>query len=325
MGSEVIRLHFPDEEIRINGLVVCPRLDTRNHAHGYAELHYTFSGSVLFRLDFREEVVLHPGQWLLIGKDIFHEEIVQEDSVGCCVGIEWGEPAAMFAALRDARILTGESDARMRELFSCIREEQTQRKIGGRESVRCCLTLLLIQIARQCGVPEGRDFEREVGAEDKASARVDDIRRMDDYFNCVFNQSIEQFSQEDLARRLHVSTRQVQRIIQEQYHMTFLQKLNQTRLQYAAFLLQNSALSVDEISERCGFSSPYLRKNSGRNIISRPRNTVNRTGRRQPVRRTKRTGTEKKCPNRRFSNASEIGIMEEKRDGEPSPGKDSLP
>lgn len=260
MGSEVIRLHFPDEEIRINGLVVCPRLDTRNHAHGYAELHYTFSGSVLFRLDFREEVVLRPGQWLLIGKDIFHEEIVQEDSVGCCVGIEWGEPAAMFAALRDARILTGESDARMRELFSCIREEQTQRKIGGRESVRCCLTLLLIQIARQCGVPQERDFEREAGMEDKASARVDDIRRMDDYFNCVFNQSIEQFSQEDLARRLHVSTRQVQRIIQEQYHMTFLQKLNQTRLQYAAFLLQNTALSVDEISEQCGFSSPYLRK-----------------------------------------------------------------
>ena len=43
MGSEVIRLHFPDEEIRINGLSVYPRLDTRNHAHGYAELHYTFS------------------------------------------------------------------------------------------------------------------------------------------------------------------------------------------------------------------------------------------------------------------------------------------
>ena len=58
-----------------------------------------------------------------------------------------------------------------------------------------------------------------------------------------------------LAQQLHVSQRQLSRILLTHYGMTFRQKLLQTRMEHAAWLLRTSRRTVNQICLDVGYSS----------------------------------------------------------------------
>lgn len=60
---------------------------------------------------------------------------------------------------------------------------------------------------------------------------------------------------EDFAKKLGVSTRQLQRIIKDAYGSTFKKIRNETRLSKAATLLENEEISIEECSGQCGYTS----------------------------------------------------------------------
>ena len=62
--------------------------------------------------------------------------------------------------------------------------------------------------------------------------------------------------EEVLARELNLSRRQLDRIIQKQYGMSFRQKRSQIRFALACDLLRNSKDSIAKISEELGYSTP---------------------------------------------------------------------
>lgn len=75
---------------------------------------------------------------------------------------------------------------------------------------------------------------------------------IDDYFEHHF---ADQAGEEDLAALLHLSRRQLVRILQEIYGMNFRQKLIRTRMDYAAWLLRTTDKKVSEIIGTVGYSS----------------------------------------------------------------------
>ncbi len=60
----------------------------------------------------------------------------------------------------------------------------------------------------------------------------------------------------DLAATTHLSTRQLQRLIQKQYGTTFQKKRTQARISAACILLKATSCSLGEIAEQTGYSSP---------------------------------------------------------------------
>jgi len=58
-----------------------------------------------------------------------------------------------------------------------------------------------------------------------------------------------------LAALLHVSTRQLHRILMEHYGKNYREKLNETRIRVAAGFLMDSTMSISEISEKMGYST----------------------------------------------------------------------
>ena len=60
----------------------------------------------------------------------------------------------------------------------------------------------------------------------------------------------------DLAAVSHISTRQLQRMIQKQYGTTFQKKRTQARISAACILLKTTSCSLSEIAEQTGYSSP---------------------------------------------------------------------
>ncbi len=67
---------------------------------------------------------------------------------------------------------------------------------------------------------------------------------------------------EELADYLHLSKRQTERIIKKVFNTSFNELLNKKRLTIAKFMLKNTLLTVDEISEQLGFAdkSYFYRK-----------------------------------------------------------------
>lgn len=63
-------------------------------------------------------------------------------------------------------------------------------------------------------------------------------------------------AKEKLASQLHVSTRQLHRILMEHYGKNYREKLNEARIQVAAGFLMDSNMSISEISEAMGYSTP---------------------------------------------------------------------
>lgn len=58
-----------------------------------------------------------------------------------------------------------------------------------------------------------------------------------------------------MAEELHISTRQLHRMIQKNYHTNYRQKLSETRIKIAMDMLANTTMPIHRISEILGYSS----------------------------------------------------------------------
>ena len=64
------------------------RADTDHHQHSCYELHVCTKGCTRFILDFHEIIDLHQGEWILLGKGVFHEEKIVSPCGGYCLNFE---------------------------------------------------------------------------------------------------------------------------------------------------------------------------------------------------------------------------------------------
>ena len=62
-------------------------------------------------------------------------------------------------------------------------------------------------------------------------------------------------TEEQLAEALHISKRQLARVLQEHYDMNFRQKLLVTRMDHAGWLLRTTEKSIGEICSIVGYNS----------------------------------------------------------------------
>lgn len=62
-------------------------------------------------------------------------------------------------------------------------------------------------------------------------------------------------SKKSLAGELHVSLRQLQRVMKKNYNMNYRQKLNEIRMEIATNMLQSTDKTISQIAELLGYSS----------------------------------------------------------------------
>jgi len=84
---------------------------------------------------------------------------------------------------------------------------------------------------------------------DSSVNRTDKIQRIISLYY------MENISLEFLAKSLHLSTRQVNRIVQNFYGCTYREIIARTRLKAATELLKNTNITISEISSRIGYQS----------------------------------------------------------------------
>lgn len=111
------------------------------------------------------------------------------------------------------------------------------------EALLRCLTVELLRFLQI----------KEVTPKDKPSAAETQLTQTIDTF---FEQHFADASGEEaLARKLHFSRRHLVRILKKHYGMSFREKLNHARMDYAAFLLRTTDRTVGSIGTEVGYGS----------------------------------------------------------------------
>ena len=231
------------------------RCHVHAHHHSFLEMHFQQEGLMEFVLDFNETVRVLPGEWILLGKDVYHEENVSEQCSGYIIRLEIrsAEKPSPFEEWKNSAWIKGEIDPEVQKLIRWVFEEADEENPGAYDMVRSLCTVLLIHLIRQISASDSLRSR-------KRSHSSDDRTILDEYFDGIFRQDGRQLSIGELAGMMRFSTRQVSRILQQEYGMTFSQKLNVTRTKLAEHLLLHTDLSVRQIAGQCGVSAAYLNR-----------------------------------------------------------------
>ncbi len=90
---------------------------------------------------------------------------------------------------------------------------------------------------------------------DTTALSITELERIDIIDDFFASQLRERLGAEQLAKKLHVSERQLNRVIYQLYGMTFQEKMMRTKMDRSAWLLRTTNKKIGEIAELVGYSS----------------------------------------------------------------------
>ena len=97
-------------------------------------------------------------------------------------------------------------------------------------------------------LPKGRERTEA----EQENTRLERSIRLENFFLAHYGENV---TLEDLASTLHYSKTHVNRILRQSLGASFSEKLSEVRIGVAKELLEESALPISRIGERCGYST----------------------------------------------------------------------
>lgn len=262
MHDNSLNFTFPLEHVSFQVSMVSTGRMVRSipaHAHGRGcyEIHYIRHGSGTVVID---GVPRRVGQNTLYttGPSILHEQIPDpsDPMVESCIYLrvfpdfEKMEHASFLTPFLEQAFWMGQDTQQVLPLFDTIFQELEQKKPGYRPLLSALFQQLIVCIARNYLEPEAYQPVPENGFEDASG---------DSSLSLIVEEAFlyeyRTITLERLARRIHLSPRQTERLIRQYYNSTFLKKRTEARIGAASVLLKTTELPVGEIAEMTGYSS----------------------------------------------------------------------
>ncbi|ENY92199.1 hypothetical protein HMPREF1093_03921 [Hungatella hathewayi 12489931] len=262
MHDNSLNFTFPLEHVSFQVSMVSTGRMVRSipaHAHGRGcyEIHYIRHGSGTVVID---GVPRRVGQNTLYttGPSILHEQIPDQSDpmVESCIYLrvfpdfEKMERASFLTPFLEQAFWMGQDTQQVLPLFDTIFQELEQKKPGYRPLLSALFQQLIVCIARNYLEPEAYQPVPENGFEDASG---------DSSLSLIVEEAFlyeyRTITLERLARRIHLSPRQTERLIRQYYNSTFLKKRTEARIGAASVLLKTTELPVGEIAEMTGYSS----------------------------------------------------------------------
>lgn len=235
-----------------------PQWNVGNHFHTSYELHFIAQGEGTVWIG-EKSFKLKKGTFYLTGPNIYHEQKtdlinpMSEFSLSIEVEVskrgsdnKVSDAEQIITAFHNKGFFICEEAHKTIELFERIFTELKNSEIGYYYNIKNLLSQIIIDSARYC-TPNA--FSKEP----PPFKTTNDKRRF--LLDFYFGEGYKTLTFEDLMDKLGVSERQLNRIINQYYNMSFKKKLLQIRLENAIGLLNKTDLKVEEIAEKVGFSN----------------------------------------------------------------------
>ncbi len=260
------------------------------HSHSIYDVHYVCSGSYTIVTD-GESIHVRPGYIYIIAPGIYHHTIADPDNREPIRRICFKFSFTHVLEKQDSRISDTQDEAVVKglSLIRCcervtddfgfeslierIRSEYFETAVGSRQMLQSLLTELIVHISRR--------LYRQITESEADLRRTGDMRyeAIEEYFSLYYSQDC---NQEQLAQSLHMSTRQLNRLIHSFFGMGFKEKLMQARVSAAKDLLISTDCPGADIAERCGYAYESSLCHSFRRVTGMTPNEYRRQHRRPP-------------------------------------------
>lgn len=241
------------------------------HMHSSYEFHFIKEGSCEVITD-NDRFIAKEGEFYLTAPSVFHEQRSLDDpnyleySMNCDLSILKETPSEMLKILHILDTIQCRAYQDVHNccsLFNKALEEAYFEQIGFFCSIQSLIPLILVNAARcmsqnkpgSYGIPKKTD---------KNSFRMSQIERfIEDNISTTVSTSA-------IASYMHLSEKQVCRIIKEEKDMSTKEFVNNIKLTKAKDLLKNSDIHIKKISDLLGFSSEYYFSQFFKNVEGYP-------------------------------------------------------
>ena len=247
-------------------IVPIPR---HSHSRNSYELHYISYGcGTLIADDVRYKIT--PGTFYMTGPQVFHEQISDPDDPMREYGVylkvnlpRKGTKSELLRSFLQQSFFFGPAGIEVYELMKRLISELEQGPEGHRLMLSALLQELIVEIARLYRTtsvtviaptaPSPSDAHR-------SGTHLSDTHQPDDQTYLLIEESFlynyRDITLDSLATLLNLSRRQTERLLQQHYGKTFLQKKKEARMSAACLLLQAGDRSIASVAYELGYSSP---------------------------------------------------------------------
>ena len=225
----------------------CEYWNTARHCNANYELHMILKGSC--ELDVAAKThVLKAGDAIVIAPNEYHmPHVTSEEFLRLSIPFSLSEhhlSKALRQAIPTSVIFTLSPE--LLQLSNLILAELSDTRAFSADLLPALLTNLMICVFRALNVC---DSSGNSANKPNADWRTDVIDTFfEDNMACYG-------TEEQLAEQLHISKRQLARVLLEHYDMNFRQKLLVTRMDHAGWLLRTTEKSIGEICSIVGYNS----------------------------------------------------------------------
>ena len=250
MSKRIISFEIPFVQGRIiveNGSVRKHTWRSKRHCNADFELHVILHGECVLDVE-DQQYPLQAGQGILIAPGKYHKPSIcpgEFERFSLTLSISDGP---LLQAIKEAvpQNLCFSPPATFIDLCNRIVEESAYNHPFREKAQEALLTLLAIELIRHLQLVKDITPNRQ---KEENLTRTDLI---DNYFERCFASNSGCAA---LAEQLHLSTRQLDRVLKEHYGMGFKEKLIQTRMDHAALLLRTTDKRVQDIMGMVGYNS----------------------------------------------------------------------
>lgn len=217
--------------------------DPYSHSHPKYELHYILSGNCILHTQ-EQSLACTQGHFLLIPPRCMHRIVPDDTQVKTLTFLYSvvGDAAAVMPEGSGCVLIA--DDFGGAERLMRIRTELTLREAAFAEKIQGELMALLADLARRCGsqncpvVQEPEENRAEIIESYLAHHKFDP--------NCSCG---------ELAREMHLSTRQVHRLCLQYFNAPFRELLTDMRMEIASHRLRTTDISIGALATQIGYAS----------------------------------------------------------------------
>lgn len=257
--------------IQINYLL----LSNRNafifeHSHKCSELHYLIQGQEILLIDNRR-LRLQEGMIYYVSPNILHSKILDlpenESYLKFIINFELKkvptphlktipyaeyEMIALEKHIEQHSYWVGEDTVGCINIIRNIFKELSNGRVGYYSVVQNMIANLIVLTIRCMSEHGVADYKVPIKINENYALRI---------VSFIKHNFSNNITREDAARAVSISTRHINRILQEHYGLTFQQMLQEYRIEMVKKLLSESEHSLERIAEDVGFgSASYLSK-----------------------------------------------------------------
>jgi len=224
------------------------------HSHSYFELMLCTGSGFSLELAKGALLPMAEGTVCLIPPGTFHRVLGNDQKLAirflCREAFSGGNlyPAFVASTAQLAQVLPLGKQPELIALTRQLSRELQEERLGKEPCIQSLLTQLFILLLRLLC-----DYAPAQGAIAE-STRITAARRLviEDFFYQHYQEDI---TEDALAGQLHLSKRQLSRVLQQLYGMSFRQMLVDIRLNHAARLLRDTQMSTEQITAAVGYNS----------------------------------------------------------------------